>query len=73
MTLSLTPTERIALEFIKAGKEPSSAALEAIMQRRWARKVKGAVEITEAGEKLAEDTEAPVHAILLLSYDEGTP
>ena len=51
LPLPLTPTERIALEFIKAGKEPSSAALEAVMQRRWARKVKGAVEITEAGEK----------------------
>ena len=55
----LTPTERIALEFIKAGKEPSSAALEAVMQRRWARKVKGSVEITEAGEKaLADNAEA---------------
>jgi hypothetical protein len=59
LPLLLTPTERIALEFIKAGKEPSSAALEAVMQRRWARKVKGTVEITEAGEKaLADSAEA---------------
>ena len=59
LPLPPTPTERIALEFIKAGKEPSSAAFEAVMRRRRARKVKGRVEITEAGEKaLADDTEA---------------
>jgi hypothetical protein len=57
--LLLTPTERIALEFIKAGKVPNSAALEAVMHRKWARKLKGALAITEAGEKaLADDVAA---------------
>jgi hypothetical protein len=57
--LPLTPTERIALEFIRAGKTPSAAALEAVMHGKWARNIKGAVEITVAGEKaLAEDAKA---------------
>ena len=54
--LRLTPTERNALELIQAGKMPSDAALEAVLRCKWASKVKGAVEITEAGEKtLAND------------------
>ena len=54
--LRLTPTERNALELIQAGKMPSDAALEAVLRCKWARKVDGAVEITEAGEKtLAND------------------
>jgi hypothetical protein len=49
--------ERIALERIKAGKELSKAALEAIVSREWAKWVKGALVITEAGEKaLAEQS-----------------
>jgi hypothetical protein len=59
LPLTLTPTERIALEWVKAGKEPTRAGLEAVMRRRWAKWVKGVVEITERGEKaLADDTEA---------------
>jgi hypothetical protein len=59
LPLPLTPTERIALEFIKAGKVPSAAALEAVQRRGWAKRGKGAITITEAGEKaLADDTEA---------------
>jgi hypothetical protein len=56
--LPLTPTERIALEFIKAGKAPSAAALEAVLARKWARRVKGSVEITEDGEKALADDDA---------------
>jgi hypothetical protein len=41
--LSLMPTERTALEWIKAGKEPTRTALEAIVSRRWAKWVKGTV------------------------------
>jgi hypothetical protein len=55
----LTPTERIALEWIKAGKEPTAAALEAVIRRGWARHAKGKTEITPAGEKaLAEGNDA---------------
>jgi hypothetical protein len=54
--LPLTSTERIALEWIKAGKEPTRAALEAVVRCRWAKWVKGVVELTERGEKaLADD------------------
>jgi hypothetical protein len=56
--LPLTPTERIALEFIKAGKEPTRAALEAVVRRRWAKWVKGALLITDAGEKALADDDA---------------
>jgi hypothetical protein len=34
----LTPTERVALEWIRAGKEPTSAALEAVRTRGWAKR-----------------------------------
>ena len=55
----LTPTERIALEWIKAGKEPTTAAREAVMRHGWAKRVKGRNEVTEAGERaLANDAEA---------------
>jgi hypothetical protein len=54
----LTPTQRMALEFIKAGKVPSTAALEAVVRSKWARKVKDVVEITEAGEKALADDDA---------------
>ena len=57
--MPLTPTERIALEWIKAGKEPTRAALEAVVRRRWAKWVKGTLIVTEVGEKvLADDSEA---------------
>jgi hypothetical protein len=55
----LTRTERIALEWIKAGKEPTSAALEAVRRRGWAKRTKGKIEITPVGEKaLADDDDA---------------
>jgi hypothetical protein len=42
-----------------AGKEPTTAALEAVLSRGWAKRVKGETTITEAGEKaLAEDDDA---------------
>ena len=56
--LPLTPTERLALEWIKAGKEPSKAALEAVKSRRWAKWVKDALIITDAGEKALADDDA---------------
>ena len=56
--LPLTPTERTALEWVKAGKQPSPAALEAVVRRRWAKRTKDALTITEAGEKALADDDA---------------
>jgi hypothetical protein len=55
----LTPTEHVALQWIRAGKEPGKTALEAVVSRRWAKWVKNVLVITEAGEKaLADDAAA---------------
>jgi hypothetical protein len=57
--LPLTPTERMALEFIRAGKEPPAEGLEAVLKRGWAKRSNGALAVTVAGEKArADDDEA---------------
>lgn len=59
LPLLLTPTERTALEAIRAGRTPSSAAIDAVLSRGWAKRTKSALVLTEAGEKaLADDDTA---------------
>jgi hypothetical protein len=57
------PPVRVALELIKAGKEPSKVALEAVVSRRLAKWEKGALIITAAGEHAVADDYATREAM----------
>jgi hypothetical protein len=57
------PPVRLALELIKAGKEPSKVALEAVVSRRLAKWEKGALIITAAGVHAVADDDATREAM----------
>jgi hypothetical protein len=53
--LPLTPSERMALEAVEGGHEPSSAMLERLRKQAWVAKMHGGLRLTEAGRKALLD------------------
>jgi hypothetical protein len=49
LPLPLTPSERMALEAVEQGYEPSSAMLERLRRQAWVAKSHGGLRLTEAG------------------------
>jgi hypothetical protein len=55
LPLPLTPSERMALEALAQGHEPTSAMLERLRRQAWVTRSHGGLRLTEAGRQALLD------------------